>query len=192
MASTLFKTAALALAMGISGAAAAADFNYNYVEAGFAELEDDGDALFVQGAYDVAPNIGLVGGLYIGDYDPDVDVTGLAVGMQYHQTLKSNVSFHAGLKLLHIEAEWDHPVWGSADVDDTGFIANAGLRFKVQPKIELEGDLKLSDNDLLEDDGGLGAQVAARFYLNNQFSIAPGLAVDTEFDGLFVGVRYDL
>lgn len=191
MASTLFKTAALALALGVSGAAAAADFNYNYVEAGFAELEDDGDALFVQGAYDVAKNIGLVGGLYLGDYDPNVDVTGLEFGLQFHQTLKSNVAFHAGLKLLHIEAEWDHPAWGGWEEDDTGFIANAGLRFKVQPKIELEGDLKYSSNDMLVDDG-LGVQAAARFYLNDQFSIAPGLAMDTEFDGLFVGVRYDL
>ena len=76
-------------------------------------------------------------------------------------------------------------------VDDTGFVANAGMRFKVQPKIELEGDLKYTSNDLLVDDG-IGIQAAARFYLNDQFSIAPGLAMDTEFDGLFVGVRYDL
>ncbi|HEX4869541.1 MAG TPA: hypothetical protein VFV15_02295 [Moraxellaceae bacterium] len=187
----LFKTAALALALGMSGAASAADFSYNYVEAGFGELDNDGEALFVNGAFDVAKNIGLVGGLYIGDVDPNVDVTGLEFGAQFHQTLKSNLSFNAGLKLLHIEAEFDHPVFGSQDLDDTGFIANAGLRFQVQPKIQLEGDLKYSSNDLLDDDG-FGAQVAGRFYLDNRFSIAPGLAMDTEFDGLFVGLRYDL
>lgn len=191
MSAKLIKTSLFVLALGASAAASAADFNYNYIEGGFAELENDGDALFVQGAYDVAPHVGIVGGLYVGDYDPNWDVTGLSVGVQFHQTLKSNLGFNAGIKLLHIEAEFDHPVWGSMDTDDTGFIANAGLRFKVQPKIELEGDLKYSSNDLLDDDG-LGIQAAARFYLNNQFSIAPGIAMDTEFDGLFVGVRYDM
>lgn len=191
MSLNLFKSAALALALGVSGAAAAADFNYNYVEGGFGELDDDGEALFVNAAHDIAPNVGLVGGLYIGDVDPNIDITGLEFGVQFHQALKSNIGFNAGLKLLHIEAEFDHPVFGSQDIDDTGFIANAGLRFQVQPKIQLEGDLKYSSNDVLDDDG-FGAQVAGRFYLNNQFSIAPGLAMDTEFDGLFVGVRYDM
>lgn len=192
MSAKLFKTTLFALALGASAAASAADFKYNYVEAGFAELDGDGDALFVQGAYDIAPNIGLVGGLFLGDYDPNVDLTGLEFGIQYHQTLKSNLAFHTGIKLLHIEKEFDHPVWNTGrEEDDTGFIANAGLRFKVQPKIELEGDIKYSSNDIMLDDG-IGIQVAGRFYLNNQFSIAPGLAMDTEFDGLFVGVRYDL
>lgn len=192
MSANLIRGGLLALALAASGSAAAADLNYNYVEGGFGELEGDGDALFFNGAFDIAKNVGLVGGVYFGDYDPNVDVTGLEFGVQYHQALKSNMSFHAGIKLLHIEAEWSHPVFGNSyEADDTGFIANAGMRFKVQPNIQLEGDLKLSSNDMLADDG-LGAQVAARFYINDQFSIAPGLAVDTELDGIFVGLRYDL
>lgn len=192
MPANLIRGGLLALALAASGSAAAAGFNYNYVEGGFGELEGDGDALFFNGAHDINKNVGLVGGLYLGDYDPNVDITGLEFGVQYHQPLKSNLSFHTGIKILHIEAEWNHPVWGNGyEADDTGLIANAGLRFQVQPKIQLEGDLKFSSNDMLVDDG-IGLQVAARFYLDQNFSIAPGVAIDTELDGIFVGLRYDL
>lgn len=193
MPGTIIKTGLLALALGVSSLAAAADFNYNYVEGGFGEI-DDGEVLFVNGAHDIAPNVGLVGGLFMGDVDPGFDVTGIEFGAQYHQLLKSNLSFNAGLKLLHIEVEGDfwHPVWGrsSFDGDDTGLIANAGLRFRVQPKVELEGDLKLSSNDMIDD--GLGAQAAVRFYIDPRFSVAGGLAIDTELDGLFVSLRYEM
>lgn len=192
MSANLIRGGLLALALAVSGSAAASDLNYNYIEGGFGELEGDGDALFFNGAFDITKNVGLVGGVYFGDYNPNVDITGVEFGVQFHEALRSNMSFHAGIKLLHIEAEWSHPVWGNGyEADDTGFIANAGLRFKVQPNLQLEGDLKLSSNDMLADDG-LGAQVAARFYVNDQFSIAPGLAVDTELDGIFVGLRYDM
>lgn len=191
MRANLIRGGLLALALAASGSAAAAGINYNYIEGGFGELEGDGDALFFNGAFDISKNVGLVGGLYFGDYDPNVDITGIEFGAQYHQPLKSNLSFHAGIKVLHIEAEWNHPVFGGYEEDDTGLIANAGLRFQVQPKIQLEGDLKFTSNDMLVDDG-IGAQVAARFYLDQNFSIAPGLAVDTELDGIFVGLRYDL
>ena len=78
--------------------------------------------------------------------------------------------------------------WGNHD--DTGLVASAGLRFRVQPKIELEGDVKYLTNDILHD--GLGAQVAGRFYIDPRFSVAAGVAVDTEMDGLFVALRYNL
>lgn len=194
MPGTIIKTGLLALALGVSSLAAAADFNYNYVEGGFGEI-DDGEVLFVNGAHDIAPNVGLVGGLFMGDMDPGFDVTGIEFGAQYHQLLKSNLSFNAGLKLLYVEVDggngWGNGWGNNWDRDDTGLIANAGLRFRVQPNVELEGDLKLSSNDALTDDG-LGAQAAVRFHIDPRFSVAGGLAIDTELDGLFVSLRYEM
>jgi hypothetical protein len=192
MKKTMMKAGLLALALGASSAANA-EFNYSYIEGGFGEI-DEGEALFAKGAFDLTKNFGLVGGIFIGDADPNVDVTAFEIGGQFHQPLKGNLSFHAGLQLLHIEAEssFTHPVFGTfkAKGDDTGFIANAGLRFQVQPKLQLEGDLKLSSNDMIDD--GLGAEGAVRYYFDPKLSVAGGLAVDTELDGLFVSVRYDL
>lgn len=190
MKKTIVKASLLAVAMGLSSLAAAADsFSYNYIEGGFGELDggdfDDGEALFVRGAYDIANNIGLVGGVYLGEIE-DTDVTALEIGAQFHQTIQSNLSFHAGVRLFHLEVEA-----GAGEEDDTGFIVNAGLRFQVQPKLQLEGDVKYLSNDLMDDDG-LGLEAGVRYYLNPQLSIAGGLAVDTEFDGLVLGVRYDL
>lgn len=194
MKKTMMKASLLALALGASSMASAA-FNYTYLEGGFGEI-DHGEVLFLNGAVDLNKNFGLVGGLYAGDADPDVDVTGLAFGAQYHQPLKGNLDFRAGLKILHIEAEGNfyNPGLGNAygkyEDDDTGFIANAGLRFQVQPKLQLEGDIKLSSNDLIDD--GLGIEGAVRYYLDPRFSVAGGLAMDTELDGLFVSLRYDM
>lgn len=192
----MMKAGLLALALGASSAANAA-FNYSYIEGGFGEI-DDGEVLFAKGAFDLTKNFGLVGGLYMGDADPDFDVTALEVGAQFHQPLKGNLSFHAGLQVLHVEVEGDIVVnmgpFGtfrrSYDADDTGLIANAGLRFQVQPKLQLEGDLKLSSNDMIDD--GLGAEGAVRYFFDPKLSVAGGLAIDTELDGLFVSLRYDL
>lgn len=183
----LIKTGLFALALGASAAATAADFNYNYVEGGFGEI-DDGDVIFLNAAHDIQNNIGLVGGLFTGDTDYNVDVTGIEFGAQYHQALKSNLGFNAGLKILHVQV--DLPSWARGDDSDTGLIANAGLRFRVAPKIDLEGSLKLSSNDMIDD--GLGAEVGGRFYLDQHLSFGVGLAVDTELDGLYAGVRYDM
>ena len=187
MSANLIKTSLLALALGASTAASAADFSYNYVEGGFGEI-DHGDGLFVNAAHDIQKNIGLVGGIFIGNYDPSVDVTAIEFGAQYHQPIKSNLGFNAGLKILHVNV--DLPAWANGKDSDTGLIANAGLRFRVQPRIDLEGDLKLSTNDLIDD--GLGADLGARFHVDPHLSFAAGLAVDTELDGLYLSARYDL
>lgn len=193
MKKTTMKASLLALALGASSMASAA-FNYTYVEGGFGEI-DEGEVLFVNGAVDLNKHFGLVGGLFMGDADPDIDVTGLEIGAQYHQPLKGNLDLRAGLKILRIEAESNNynPGIGYAygtEADDTGFIANVGLRFQVQPKLQLEGDLKLSSNDLIDD--GFGLEGAVRYYLNPKFSVAGGLAIDTELDGLFASLRYDM
>ena len=189
MRTNLIRGGLLALALGASGSAAAAGFSYNYIEGGFGEI-DDGEVLFANVGYDIQKNFGLAGGLYIGDTDPGFDVTALEFGGVFHQPIKSNLDFNASLKLLHVEVDGG-PAWanGRFDESDTGLIASAGLRFRVQPKLELEGDLKLSSNDLIDD--GFGAQAALRYYLAPKVSVAGGLAIDTELDGLFVSLRGD-
>lgn len=198
----ILKSALLAAAILGATSAMAAPINYSYVEGGFGQL-DEGDAVFFNGAKDLNQNWDLVGGLEIGQFDfgamganADIDLTMLEIGGQYHQPVDSRLSWHAGLKLLYVKVEGDitHPVFGtigSFDEDDVGLVANGGLRFLVNPKFQLEGDIKLFMNDALADDG-LGLQGAARYYFDPKFSVAGGLAVDTELDGLFVSLRYDL
>lgn len=182
--------------LGAASAMAATTFNYNYVEGGLGQL-DEGEAVFVNGAVDINKNWGLVGGLERGSVDPDFDITLLEAGAQYHQQIDSRLSWHAGLKLLYVKVEGDFVVvtgFGtmrqSFDADDTGLVANGGLRYQVNPKFQLEGDIKLFQNDAWDD--GLGLQGAARYYFDPKLSVAGGLAIDTELDGLFVSLRYDL
>lgn len=198
----MVKTGLMALAMAVSSAATAQDFSYSYIEGGFGKL-DEGDAIFANGSFAVAPNWSIVGGLEIGSYDlgygNDADTLLLEGGAQFNQQLDAGLSVHFGAKLLYAEYEYDTPRFcngffcygGTYSDDDIGVIGNAGVRFQVHPKIQLEGDVKVSSNDALADDG-LGFQGAARFYVAPNFSIAPGFAVDTELDGPYVGLRFDL
>lgn len=190
----VIKAGLLAVAMLASTATMAAPFNYNYIEGGVGEL-DEGDALFVNGAMDINKNWGIVGGLELGSFDPDYDITLLEAGAQYHQQVNSRLAWHAGLKLLYVNI--DGPNYnqglgnGSNDADDIGLVANGGVRFLVTPKFQLEADVKHFKNDALLDDG-LGLQGAARYYFDPRLSVAGGLAIDTELDGLFASLRYDL
>ncbi len=202
MKTAVVKAGLLALAMGVSAGASAQSFNYNYVEGGFGEL-DDGDAVFVNGAMDINKNWGIVGGLEVGSLDipyGDADVTLLEIGAQYHDQVKSNFSVQAGLKLLYADVEFDFdpcPGMGfpscksSGSDDEIGLVGNVGGRLQVQPRLQLEGDIKLIANDALEDDG-LGLQGAVRYYFDPKLSVAGGLAIDTELDGLYINLRYDL
>lgn len=188
MKKAILTASLLALGLGAASSATAAGFDYSFVEGGFGEL-DHGDAFFLNGSYDIDRAWALTGTLLSGNVDPDFDVLGLEVGAQYHQPLKANLSFETGLKILHIKVDGNVGPFSASD-DDTGFVANAGLRFQVQPRLQLEGDVKYLSNDLIDD--GLGLQGAVRYYLDPKLSIAGGLAIDTELDGLFASVRYDL
>jgi hypothetical protein len=208
MKTTIVKASLLALAMGAS-AANAAGINYNYVEAGFGQL-DEGEAVFANGAVDINKNWGIVGGVEVGSVDVafgDADVFMLEGGVQFHETVKSNLSVHGGVKLLYVEWESEVdgcagiPAWARAwsgcgmvsySADDIGFVGNVGLRFQVQPNLQLEGDAKLIVIDEAVAEDGFGVQGAARFFFSPQLSVAGGLAIDTELDGLFVSLRYDM
>lgn len=204
MKTAVVKAGLLALAMGVSAGASAQSFNYNYVEGGFGQL-DDGDAVFVNGAMDINKNWGIVGGLEVGSLDipyGDADVTLLEIGAQYHDQVKSNFSVQAGLKLLYADVEFEADICAgsgfpgytckaSGSDDEIGLVGNVGGRLQVQPQLQLEGDIKLIANDALEDDG-LGLQGAVRYYFDPKLSVAGGLAIDTELDGLYINLRYDL
>ncbi len=162
-----------------TGAANASSFSYDHVEGGFGEI-DEADALFVRGSAALDKNLYFLGGVFIID-EKNTDGFYLQGGLGYHLPLSKQADLYFNGQLLYADIESE---------DDIGFILRAGLRFMPVDKVELEGVLAASSNDLLIDDG-LGIDVYGRYHFNPQLSAALGLHSDTELDGLSLSVRYN-
>lgn len=162
-------------------------FSYDYVEGSFGEYDVargvDGSAIYLGGSKSLDRNWGLLGSVGFLDFDGGVDGTVLQGGGFLHTPINSDADFVGTARLLYVDIDGGD--------DEIGVFLSGGVRFAVQDNFHLEGEIDLIENDAIEDDG-LGIKIDGRYYFNKQFSGAVGLANDSEFDGLFVNVRYDL
>ena len=173
------KTLLASALLMATAAAHAAPFSYDQVEGGFGEI-DEADALFVKGSKALDKNLYLLGGFYAAEYRNE-DGFMLEGGLGYHLPLSKKADLVLNAQLLYADNDAD---------DDLGAILRAGVRFAPVEKFELEGNLAISSNDIIHDDG-LGLDAYGRFYFTNQFSGALGLHSDTELDGVSLSVRYN-
>ncbi|HCT40610.1 MAG TPA: hypothetical protein DF427_05450 [Moraxellaceae bacterium] len=177
LATTLALTAVTAVT------AQAEPFSYDYVEGGVGEV-DSGDALFAKGSRALDQNLFVLGGVYALDFPHDVSGYYLEGGVGYHVPLSKQADLFMTAQLLYADID------SHGDNDDLGAVLRVGSRFSPFTKLELEGALALSSNDMLVNDG-VGIDVSGRYYFTKQFSAALGLHSDTELDGASLGVRYN-
>lgn len=180
--------AALALAAASTQALA---FSYDNLEGGYGEI-DDADSLFLKGSKSLDKNLFVLGGAYLVD-ENNFDGFYLEGGLGYHLPLSKQADLVMSAQLLY--GDFDYEVrtpFGTAkgNEDDLGAILRAGVRFTPVDKVELEGNLAVSSNDTLIDDG-IGLDAYARYAFTNEFSGALGLHSDTELDGISLSVRYN-
>lgn len=187
-----FRILPLAALMVASVGAQAAGFSYDYVEASLGEY-DSLDGFYVGGAMGLNQQFGLLGSVGMLDDGP-VDVTVIRGGGLFHTNLQKDLDLFATLEIVYAdyEAQVCMPIIGcvGGSDDDMGFAAAGGVRYAVQDNFQLEGKLTLTEVDPFDD--GLGISLNGRYYFNQQFSGAIGLASDAEFDGIYLNARYDL
>lgn len=181
----IFPIAAL---LAASASVQAGNFSYDYLEGSFGEL-DSADAVYLGGAMSMNEQFGLLGSLGVIDFKGG-DGTVLRGGGLFHKALQQNLDLFGTLELVYSDFEYGGPFGTKISDDDLGFAAAAGLRFELQDNFHIEGKLTVTEVDPFED--GLGVSVDARYYMNKQLSAAIGVASDTEFDGLFLNLRYNL
>lgn len=175
---------ATTLALGTTGLAHAAPFSYDYLEGGYGEI-DNADALYLNGSMSLDKNLYALGGVHAIDAPGSVNGLYLSGGIGYHVPLSPQADLFGNAQLLY--ANMNHV---PGDDDDLGAIARVGLRFTPVDKVELEGSLALSSNDLIDD--GIGLSIAGRYHFDPRLSASLGYSSDTELDGFNVGVRYQL
>lgn len=179
----ILLASALALAAGTSHAA----FSYDFVEGGAGEV-DEGDALFLNASKSISPNLFVLGSAYMVDSGvsiPGYDGEGfyLEGGLGYVMPMAPQADVFATAQVLY--GNVDVP----GDDDDLGYITRLGVRYEPMNRIELEGSVAYSNNDLLIDDG-IGYSAAARYQVTPMLSAGIGFSQDTELDGAFFNVRY--
>lgn len=183
----LLAIASASLLAGITSAHAAT-FSYDYIEGGFGEASDarsvDGDVIWLGGAKTLDKPFGLLGSLGIVDFNGG-DATVLRGGGLFHKPLQKDLDLFATLELVFVDYDL-----GAFSDSDIGLAAAGGARYALQDNFQLEGKITLTEVDPFDD--GLGLQFGARFFMDKQLSAAAGIASDTEFDGIYVNLRYQL
>lgn len=176
---------AVTLLAGCPAFAFAAPFSYDYVQGGLGD-NDGNSTVFAGISRTIAPSVYALGNIYSVSLDHG-DVNYFEGGLGFTKPLDNRTSLFVNGQLLYAEAS-DHY---HGDSNDLGAIGRVGVRLVPAPRVELEGALALSANNLLENDG-LGAEISGRYFFTPELSGAVGYSSNTELDGVFASVRYTL
>lgn len=178
----------------LAAPALAGDLSYNFVEVGYQKVdldEDplpgvsvDGDGYGIGGAFEVGESWFITAGYSKVEFDFNIDLDQLGLGVGYHVDVSPNADFFATLSYVRAEAS----VSGFESVDEDGFGATIGIRGMVGEKVELSGSIGYVDLG----DGGDGTSFGVAALYNVTDAIALGLNIETDDDvtGYGIGARF--
>ncbi len=180
---TTKKIGLVALLASLSWGAQAANFDYNYGQIGY-EF-DDFEGLTLTGSFEINQNIFVLAryaSLTEDTLGVDIDYTDFNVGAGYHMPINNKTD--AVFTVSFDSAEVDIP-GTPVSVDDTGLLLTAGVRFQVNPQIELAGGLY----HVTTFDGDTGIQGEARYNINNTMSAGLSYVSSDFVDGFGINFR---
>jgi hypothetical protein len=149
-------------------AAQAEGLSYSYVDLAYVETEIDGlgpslDGFALRGSVGFATNW-FAFGEYSAQSVSGVDVDSYAAGIGGHYGLADNLDLvgRIGWTKAEISA-------GPFDIDDDGYLIDAGLRGRVGDAVELEGGVRYTDFS----DGGDATSLflGGRFHFNDTWAL---------------------
>ena len=148
------------------------NFNYNYVELGYAAITDfevDGGVV-VSGSYDIKTNINLIGEAFVSTRSDsgNVDIDSYRLGVGYHMPLSHESDVLAEVGLFNVSAEFNNR-GTTINQDDSGYQFSAGIRHKLDEKIELQGRVNYKNSDDISERNYVAG---ARYYFKPNFSVA--------------------
>lgn len=160
----------------------AQNFDYNYVDLGFRTgevIDIDVSGFGAEASRVFAPNIRLKAGADWLDAD-DVDTSAMRVAVQggFFTALAPNVDLVADAGLVYIDID---------DIDDdTGVKLDGILRFRVDPRIEVDAGLSYVD---IFDNSDTGLHLAGVFQLNRNTGLLVRFDDHDDFELWTFGVR---
>jgi hypothetical protein len=174
--------------------ALAGDFSYNFVEVGYQKVdldEDplpgvsvDGDGFGIGGAVEVGESWFITVAYSKVEFDFNIDLDQLGLGVGYHVDMSQNADFFATLSYVRAEAS----VSGFDSVDEDGFGATIGIRGMVGEKVELTGSIGYVD---LGDAGdGTSFGVSGLYNITDAFALSLNIETDDDITGYGIGGRF--
>jgi hypothetical protein len=149
-------------------AALAEDMSYSFVDLAYIETEVDGvgpslDGFALRGSVGFAENW-FAFAEYAAQSVSGVDLDTIAVGLGGHYALVENLDLVGRIGWTKAEISS-----GPFDVDDDGYLVDAGLRGRIGDSVELEGGARYTDFS----DGGdaTGLYVGGRFHFNKTWAL---------------------
>lgn len=182
--------------LSISTNITAKGISYDYVQGSYESITDssipnndvDADAFGIEGSISVAQYVALSARYATASYDRvlgvEIDAKELIFGVTAHTAAAASTDVFGKLSIIKGDIEASN---GFSD-DDTGNIISAGLRHKVNDKIEL--DVIISRVDIFDDTtNSIG--VGARYYVSNPVSLGIGYDTSDDLDQLIFNARYE-
>lgn len=174
---------ALALGALTNTAKADTNFSYNYAEVGYSFINDaDIDqAVKFSASYDINYNVNLLGSYFMSTSSDspradDVDINAYALGIGYHADISDSTDVLAEIGLFNSDA--DVRVGNvTVNSDNSGYTLSAGLRHRLQEKIEVQARVDHRNSDDVTD---TSYTFGGRYYFKPKWSA--GLDFNTGAD----------
>jgi len=186
------KKAVLATLIGaalFSGATLAADqgSHFDRVEARYIDYSDidgfglSGRAMLSESIYFTADYSRLSEG--------SLDQDEILAGIGYKHDFSEKFTGFADVNLAYVDVDFDVNGQSMGD-DDTGYAVQVGGVYRLNPAVEFSGLVRHID---IDSDDAQQYELAARWYINNQFSLSAtyvdGFDSD-DLDGYFIGAAW--
>lgn len=166
----------------------AADFSYNYAQLRYDDIEFtipgsvvniDGDGFGVSGAFEITPDLFITADFITYDLIAGLELDVWDIGIGYHRSINPKTDLVAGFAIGNLEIE-------TLDLDIMSI--NAGMRHRLNDKVELGAQIKYVDYDGNDSDTRFGGNVLYKFKkdLSGIFALEFGDA-----DVMSLGVRFD-
>ncbi|MBL4856562.1 MAG: porin [Idiomarina sp.] len=186
------KKAVLATLIGaalFSGATLAADqgSHFDLVEARYIDFGDDVDGFGLDSRVMLSESI-----YFTADYShtsvSSLDMDEILAGVGYKHEFSEKFTGFADVNLAYMDVDFDVNGQSYGD-DDTGYAVQIGGVYRLTPAVEFSGLVRHIDVD--DDDQQF--ELAARWYINNQFSLSATYADSFDSDnrdGYFLGAAW--
>lgn len=163
--------------------------SYNYIEGSYERAEIDvsggdvdGDGFGIAGSFEIGDQVHLFAGFRSFDFDFNVDLDELTVGLGWHPALTDTTDLVFELGYVSAEAE----AFGF-DADEDGFRSSLGVRSMLSPQFELAGRLNYTD---LGDGDDTSISGEGWYSLNEAFAIGGGIEFGDDTTIYGIGVRW--
>lgn len=178
------------LVLFLAGPGMAEGLSYNFVQASYHSVEIDlgfdvdGDGFGLGGSFEIGEDVFGFASYGKTDFDFDIDLTQLHVGLGYRIGLSDNTEFFATASYVDVEVG----IEGFGSVDESGYGLGIGVRSNVSDLVEVYAEIAYVDLG----DGGDGTALGGGiwFNLNESFALGLGAAVDDDVTSYGASARF--